>query len=161
MRVGTEVLTLPEPLPQLPDTASTCTPDPLPAGTQPPTSVKVKTRFWYKGLPALPSPDQADLLHSWCPGPHGPVGVATCLLPLGSSRGQDAPYSVSPSTQHRASGTGTPRNSEDALGPFCSRHLLPEHPQNSLVRLLLIYPNFIGSNFLSSPFDHRERSLNS
>ena len=83
MRVGTEVLTLLELLPQLPDTDTTCTPDPLPAGTQPPTSMKVETRFWYKGLP-----DQADLLHSWCPGPHGPVGVAACLLPLDSSRGQ-------------------------------------------------------------------------
>lgn len=145
MRVGTEVLTVLEPLLQLPDTDTSCTPGPLPAGTQPPTSVKVETRSWYKGLPS-----QAELLHSWCPGAHGPVGVTACPLPLGSSRGQDAPYSVSPSTQHRASGAGTPGNSEDALGPFCSRQLLPEHPQNSLVHLLLIYPNFMGSNFLFS-----------
>lgn len=74
VRVCTEVLTLSEPLPQLLDADTTYTPDPLPTGTQLPTSVKEKTRFWYKGLPTLPSPDQANLLPSWCPGPHGPVG---------------------------------------------------------------------------------------
>ena len=55
VRVCTEVLTLSEPLPQLLDADTTYTSDPLPTGTQLPTSVKEKTRFWYKGLPALPA----------------------------------------------------------------------------------------------------------
>lgn len=161
VRVCTEVLTLSEPLHQLLDADTTYTSDPFPAGTQPPSSVKENMRFWYKGLPALPSPDQANLLLSWCPGPHGPIGVAACLLPLGSSRGQDAPYSVSPSTQNRASGAGTRRilrmlwvlsvlttSSQNILRiPWCTCH-------SSI-------PTSTGSNFLSSPFDHRERSLNS
>ena len=160
VRVCTEVLTLSEPLPQLLDADTTYTSDPLPTGTQLPTSVKEKTRFWYKGLPALPSPDQANLLHSWCPGPHGPVEVAACLLPLGNSRGQYAPYSVSPSTQHRASGAGA----QGILRMLwvlsvlaTSQHIF----RSPWCACCSSTPTSMGSNFLSSPFDHRERSLNS
>ena len=75
VRVCTEVLTLSEPLPQLLDADTTYTLDPLPTGTQLPTSVKEKTRFWYKGLPTLPSPGGLLPSEAWTRQRGGGLGL--------------------------------------------------------------------------------------